>query len=204
MNEASSANASREKILRVAEGLKTRNFEAIVVETGVEARKLLFEMIPPDAEVHSGKSKTLEELGVFGELQESGRYNFLRSIYLKMDRQKQAREIRKLVASPDFMLGSANAVTEDGILVVSSATGSQIGPYAMGAGRVILVIGNQKIVPNVESALARIREQVLPWESARVRETMGIDSFVGKTLIYEREWVKGRVTVILVNEPIGI
>jgi hypothetical protein len=121
-----------------------------------------------------------------------------------MDRQTQAREIRKLIAGPDFMLGSVNAVTEDGILVAASATGSQLGPYAGTAGKVILVVGSQKIVPDLETALRRIREYVLPWEDAQVRQVMPIGSFLGKILIVEREWVARRMEVILVRKPIGI
>ena len=121
-----------------------------------------------------------------------------------MDRKTQMREIRRLIAAPDIMLGSVNAVTEDGILVAASATASQLGPYAAGGGKVILVVGSQKIVPDIASAFTRIREHVLPWESSQVRATLGIDSFVGKVLIIEREWVAGRITVVLVRQPVGI
>jgi hypothetical protein len=102
------------------------------------------------------------------------------------------------------MLGSVNAITEDGILVAASASASQLGPYASTAGKVILVVGSQKIVPDLETALRRIRDYVLPWEDAQVRKSMSIGSFVGKLLIVEREWVNGRMTVILVRKPIGI
>ena len=121
-----------------------------------------------------------------------------------MDRKNQAREIRKLIAGSDFMLGSVNAVTEDGVVVVASASSSQLGPYASTAGKVILVVGSQKIVPDLETALRRIRQYVLPWEDAQVRKAMNIGSFVGKLLIVEREWVNSRMTVILVRKPIGI
>jgi hypothetical protein len=57
-----------------------------------------------------------------------------------MDRKNQAREIRKLIADPDFMLGSVNAITEDGVLVIASAWASQLGPYASTAGKVILFL----------------------------------------------------------------
>jgi acyl-CoA hydrolase len=121
-----------------------------------------------------------------------------------MDRKTQAREIRKLVSSPDYMLGSVNAITEDGVLVVASASSSQLGPYANTAGKVILVVGSQKIVPNLETALRRINDYVLPWEDAQVRKVMNTGSFVGKILLIEREWIDGRITVILVRQPIGI
>jgi len=121
-----------------------------------------------------------------------------------MDRATQAREIRKLISGTDYMLGSVNAVTEDGILVAASASSSQLGPYASTAGKVILVVGSQKIVPDLETALRRIHDYVLPWEDDQVRKVMNIGSFVGKLLIVEREWVNGRMTVILVRQPIGI
>ena len=90
------------------------------------------------------------------------------------------------------------------MLVDVSATGSQIGPYANTAGKVILVVGSQKIVPDLETAFRRIREHVQPWEEGQVRKAANMGTFVGKILIVEREWIKERMTVILVREPIGI
>ena len=123
---------------------------------------------------------------------------------MKMDRKTQMREMRKLTAGPDYMLGSVTAVTEDGLLLAVSATGSQLGPHAGTAGKVILVVGSQKIVPDLEAALRRMREYVLPWEDEQVRKLVSTGSFVGKILIVEREWVNGRMTVVLVRKPIGI
>jgi len=131
-------------------------------------------------------------------------YTYLRNIYLKMDRSTQMREIRKLISAPDFMLGSVSAVTRDGILVAGSATASQLGPYASGGGKVILVVGSQKIVPNLDEALRRIREYILPWEDAQGRPLVPTGSFIGKILLVEREWIAGRIEVILVQAPVGI
>jgi hypothetical protein len=58
-------------------------------------------------------------------------------------------------------------------------------------------------VPDLETALRRIHEYVLPWEDAQVRKVLPTGSFVGKILIVEREWVAGRMTVILVRQPLG-
>jgi hypothetical protein len=196
--------ATEELLQSVAAKLQERNIEAAIVDTGEEARKLVLERLPEGAEVHSGKSKTLQDAGIFDIIQDPDRYDFLRSRYMKMDRKTQAREIRKLTGAPDFMLGSANALTEDGILLAASATASQLGPYANTAGKVIFVVGSQKIVPDLETALRRIREYVFPWEDAQVRQRIPTGSFVGKILIIEREWLPGRMTVILVREPVGI
>lgn len=196
--------ASEETIQRVAERMRERNIEVIVVDDGDAARHVVLELVPEGAEVHSGKSKTLQDAGIFDAIHDPSRYDALRPRFMKMDRQTQGREIRKLIGAPDFMLGSVNAVTEDGVLVAASASSSQLGPYASTAGKVILVVGSQKIVPDLETALRRIREYALPWEDAQVRQRMNIGSFVGKTLIVEREWVNGRITVVLVRQPIGI
>jgi hypothetical protein len=204
VSEIPSTPASEETLQRVVAKLRERNIEGRVVDNGDDARKLVIERLPTGAEVHSGKSKTLQDAGIFDLITDPNQYDALRPRYMKMDRQTQAREIRKLIAGPDFMLGSVNAITEDGILVVASATGSQLGPYAGTAGKVIFVVGSQKIVPDLETALRRMREYVLPWEDAQVRKVAPAGSFVGKTLIVEREWVTGRMEVILVRKPIGI
>lgn len=196
--------APEEILQRVAERIMERNIEVVIVNNGEEARKEALARIPQGAEVHSGKSKTLQEAGLFDALMDPNQYNALRHQILKMDRKTQAQEIRKLMAAPDFMLGSVNAITESGTLVVASATASQIGPYASTAGKLILVVGSQKIVPDLETAFKRIRQHVLPWEEEQVRKTANIGTFVGKILIIEREWIKDRTTVILVREPIGI
>ncbi len=196
--------ASEETIQRVAERMRVRNIEVVVVDDGDQAREVVLERLPEGAEVHSGKSKTLQDAKIFDAIHDVSRYDALRPRMFKMDRKTQAREIRKLIAAPDYMLGSANAVTEDGVLVVSSASASQLGPIASSAGKVILVAGSQKIVPDLETALRRIRDYVLPWEDTQVRKVMNIGSFVGKILLIEREWVDGRMTVILVRQPIGI
>ena len=199
-----SSPATEAMLQQVVSRLRERNIEAVVVDTGDDARKLVLERLPQGAEVHSGKSKTLQEAGILDLIQEPNRYDALRPRYLKMDRQTQGREIRKLIAAPDYMLGSVNAVTEEGILVAASATASQLGPYAATAGKVIFVVGSQKIVPDLEAALRRIRDYVLPWEDAQVRQMIPTGSFVGKTLIVEREWIAGRMAVILVRKPSGI
>jgi len=188
----------------VAAVLRSHNIEAIVVESGAEARDHVLGLIPDGAEVHSGKSKTLEEIGLYAEIVESGRYNALRPQLMAMDRATQGAEMRKLVAAPDFMLGSVAAITADGTLVAASATGSQLGAYAAGAGHLILVVGSQKLVPDLDAAMRRIREVVFPWENERVRERLGVDTVLEKVLLILGEWQPGRTTVVLVREPVGI
>jgi hypothetical protein len=196
--------ASAERVERLAAVLVAHNVEAIVVADGAEARERVLAMIPEGAEVHWAKSRTLEEIGLIPDLLDAERYDAIRPRYMAMDRATQGREIRKLMAAPDYMIGSVQAVTDDGALVAASYSGSQIGPYANSAGRVILVVGSQKIVADLDEALARTREHALPYEDARLREQLGVPTRLAKLLIDFEEPRPGRVTVILVREPVGV
>jgi len=196
--------ASEAELEALAEKLRARNFEVVIVQDGAEAKAEVLKRIPEGAQVHSGKSKTLEDAGLFKEFMEGDRFDFVRKRTMKLDPKTQRDEMRKLGAAPDVMVNSAHAVTEEGQIVITSASGSQIGPIASGAGRLILVIGSQKIVPDLDAAFRRIREHVFPYEDARLREAMGIGTKITRTLILDQDFMPGRTTVILVREPIGV
>ncbi len=197
------APVAEERIQRAAASLRANNIEVVIVDTAADAKRAVLDRIPDGAEVHSGASKTLQEIGIVAELEASPRVTWLRNQIQKMDRATQAREIRKLGAAPDIMLGSVAAVTDDGRLVAASFGGSQLAPYASTAGQVILVVGTQKIVRDLDEAMKRIYDHALPLESARLRAALGLDSQVGKILIINREVRPGRTTVILVREALG-
>ena len=198
------APASEGQLETLAEKLRARNFEVLVVDDGEQARAEVLKRIPEGVSIHSGKSKTLEDAGIFAALMENDGYDFIRKRTQKMDRVAQRDEIRRLWAAPDIMLGSAHAVTEDGQIVITSASGSQIGPIASGAGKLILVIGSQKIVPDLDTAFRRIKDHVFPYEDARLREQMGVGTKIARTLIIDEDFMSGRTTVILVRQPIGV
>jgi L-lactate utilization protein LutC len=189
---------------KLAQRLRDRNFEVVVVDDGEQAKAEVLKRIPEGASIHSGKSKTLEDIGLFKELMEDERYDFIRRRTMKMDRRTQMAEINKMSATPDVMVNSAHAVTEAGQIVITSASGSQIGPIASGAGHLILVIGSQKVVPDLDAAFRRIDDVVFPYEDARLREQLGVGTKITRTLILERDFMPGRTTVILVRDPVGI
>jgi YkgG family uncharacterized protein len=199
-----SAPASEAELEALAAKLRERNFEVVVVDDGAAAREEVLRRIPEGASVHSGKSKTLEDAGIFATLMEGDSYDFIRKKTSTMDRRTQMNEIRKLSSTPDVMLGSAHAVTEAGQIVITSASGSQIGPIASGAGKLILVIGSQKVVPDLDTAFRRITEHVFPYEDARLREQLGVGTKITRTLILESDFMPGRTTIILVRQPIGV
>jgi hypothetical protein len=198
------APASDAELDELAANLQARNFDVVVLQTGAEAKAEVLKRIPDGTQIHSGKSKTLEDIGLFDTLMESDQYDFVRKQTLKMDRSTQAREMLKLGATPDLMINSVQAVTEAGQLVVVSASGSQIGAISTGAAALILVVGSQKIVPDLDAAFQRIQDHVFPYEDARLMEMLGIHTLWSRTLILERDFKPGRTTVILVRDPVGV
>jgi hypothetical protein len=149
----------------------------------------------------TGASVTLEALGLQQEF-ESGRYDSVRPKYLKLDRGTQMSELRKLLSAPHVMLASACAVTETGSVVLASATGAQLGAVVFGASVVILVIGAQKIVHDLDEAFRRVEEYCLPLEDQRALRVYNAHSSIRDLLVLNKE-TDGRTHVILVCEPLG-
>jgi nucleotide-binding universal stress UspA family protein len=197
--------ASDEAIQRTADALRAKGYAVHVVENGDEARKVVLDLLPEGAEVGQGASTTLETIGVTHEIEESGRYDSVRKHTRSMDRTtpESLRAMRKLGVGPDWYVNSAHAVTLDGTIVDVSNTGSQLAPLAFGAGEVIFVIGSQKLVPDLETAMRRIEEHTLPLENDRMQGLYGTDSEIKKVLIIHKEFRPSRFTVVLVKEPVG-
>ena len=198
---------SQEVISTTQKALTQNGIETFVVSNRVEALKTVLSFLPENAEVFTLTSVTLDEVGITKEVNESSRYVSVRNALYALDPQKQAREQRKLGTAPDFAIGSAHAITESGIVMVASFTGSQIPAYAYGAGSLIWVVGAQKIVRSVEEGLKRIHEYVLPKETARARKAYNLpetfNSYPSKILLFEKEIQPGRVKLVLVQEVLG-
>ena len=191
------------RVQRTATALEANGMSVLRATDAAEAKQLVLGLIPDGSQVLHGASLSLDDAGITEDLETSGRYQPLRPRIWSLDRETQAEEIRHLSASPEVMLGSVHAVTETGSLVTVSASGSQLGPYASGAGRVILVVGTQKIVADLGEALRRIEEYVFPLEDARAQAAYGVHSGVNKVLIVNREYTPGRTTVVFVDDALG-
>jgi hypothetical protein len=195
--------APAERLERTAAALTAHGFAVEVVDDAAAARERVKDLIPEGASVLTGASETLRLSGIDADINDSGRYASVRARGMTLDRAKDADEIRRLIASPDVAIGSVNAVTETGALVIASASGSQLPGYAGGSAHAIWVVGAQKVVPDLSSALRRIEDYVLPLESARVQLVYGGPSAVNRVLILNAEPHPGRGTVLLVREAIG-
>ncbi len=195
--------ASESSIEKAVSSLKVNGIEAVVVENGENAKKKILEIIPEGSEVMNMTSVTLDAIGVSREITESGRFKPVRNKLISMDSKTQGLEMKKLGSAPEWVVGSVHAVTEDGKVLVASASGSQLPAYAYGASKVVWVAGTQKIVKNMEEGIKRIYEHSLPLEDQRARKAYGIGSSVNKILIFNKEFVPERVILILVKEELG-
>jgi len=195
--------APAQSLERTAAALTAHGFAVEILDDAAAARERVKDLVPEGASVLTGASETLRLSGIDEDLNASGRYASIRARGWALDRAKDADEIRRLLASPDVAVGSVNAVTETGALVIASASGSQLPGYAGGAARAIWIVGAQKVVTDLDTALRRVEEHCLPLENARAQQVYGQPSAINHLLILSAESRPGRGTVLLLREAIG-
>jgi L-lactate utilization protein LutC len=150
--------ASDAEIESAAQALEVHGIHTLIAENGEGAEQMVFDLLPEGAEVFTTSSQTLEQLHIPADLERAEQYDLVRAKLKKMDPKTQNREMVKLGATPEYIIGSVHAVTEDGQVLVASDTGSQLGPYSAGAEKVIWVVGAQKIVRDFNEGMQRIEE----------------------------------------------
>ncbi len=192
-----------DRVEKAARALEKNGFTVELVETGNEAREKVLSILPEKAEVFTMTSQTLEQIGLSDAINTPDKYDSVRNKLNAMDRNTEGREMAKLGAAPDWVVSSVHAVTEDGHLLIASNTGSQLSAEVYSGGKVIFVVGAQKIVKDNIEGLGRIYEYVLPLEDARAQKAYGMHSNVSKILIINKEIMPERITVILVKEKLG-
>jgi acyl-CoA hydrolase len=202
IDESFGRAASEESLQKTAAALRTRNFAVEVVDTPADARAYVSSILPKDKSIFTPTSETVDLSGLDEDINNSGKYNAIRPQMMKLDYKTQRAEMLKMSATPDVVVGSVHAITEDGRVLVASGSGSQLGPYAAAAGKVIWVVGSQKIVPDLDTAMRRLQYYAYPKEDTRVRQKYGMPSGLMKILIVNGD-MPGRCTVVLIREPIG-
>lgn len=196
-------SASDQSLERAATALAANGFTVEILDDAAAARARVEALIPEGASVFTAASETLRLSGIDADINGGARYRAVKPRVLAMDRATEADDIRKLLACPDVVVGSVCALTETGSLVVASGSGSQIPSYGGGAGRAIWIVGAQKVVPDLSTAMRRLEDHVLPLENARCQAVYGQDSAVNRLLVLNAEPHPGRGTVLLLREVIG-
>lgn len=198
--------SNTEAVNKTVDTLTERGVEVVVVNNRAEALEKVKSLIPKGASVMNGSSRTLEEIG-FVDYLKSGNHpwkNLHEEVLKEKDPKKQA-ELRRQSVLSDYYLGSVHAVAKTGQLVISSNSGSQLPHIVYTSLNLIFVAGTQKITPDLDSAIKRVREYVLPLEDKRMKEVGMGGSFISKILIFEKEqpFMKRKVRLIFVNEKLG-
>ena len=196
--------ANAEAVHRTVEALEARNIHAVVVGNREEALQKLKELVPQAAQVLAVTSETLDDVGFTQYVAEDGVYDSLTRRFQEADTLEERAEMQRTLGStPEYVVGSVQAVAETGHVVIASASGSQLSSYVFGAKNVVWVVGTQKVVPTLEDALARTYgytfDRHKEWSPAQGHGP----SAMGKVTIFESERRPGRTTVIFVNEALG-
>lgn len=194
---------SDQVLQKTAEALKKAGIDVQIVQNREDAKNKVLELIPKGSEIMTMTSETLNSMDILSEINESGNYSSVRAKLNSMDRKTQGSEMQRLGAAPEYAVGSVNAVTTDGKVLVASNSGSQLPAYVYGSSHVIWVVGAQKVVKDLDEAWKRLYEHTFPLENERSKKAYGVGSNVSKVLVLNKEVMSGRITLILVKEVLG-
>ena len=198
---------------KTVEKLKAHDFDAIYLKTKEEAAQEILKYVTPDTKIGVGGSVTLRELGVLDTLKSRG--NTVYDHWTPGLSREESLEIRKAEMTSDLFLSSSNAVTLHGELVNIDGFGNRVNAMTFGPGKVILVVGYNKIAGDVEEALKRVRNVATPPNSKR----LNMDVPCAKlgfcvdcnsphracriVVIHERKPMATNMLIILVGEELG-
>jgi L-lactate utilization protein LutB len=202
-----SALPDEQTLRETVTALEEHGFSVEVVDDLDAAREAVLARLPHGSSVMTNTSVTLQEAGIDSAINEGGRYDSARVKMAQLANSQehgatQLQEMKEIGGQPDYALGSVHAVTQDGSLVIASASGSQLASYAWGATSVIFVIGAQKIVPTLDDARMRIYQHSLVLEDGRAIAAYGQHSSVGKILEIHQE-LPGRIHIVLIRQVAG-
>jgi L-lactate utilization protein LutC len=186
--------------------LTDHGFLVEVVDTGSQALEKIKNIIPKDASVMNGSSTTLNQIGFVDYLKsgDHGWNNLHANILAETDKDKQAKMRKESVLS-DFYLGSAHAVSETGEVLIASATGSQLPHLVFTSQNIILVVSTKKIAKDMNDAMNRISEHVVPLEDQRMKGVGYPGTVYSKLLVLKSEpaMMGRKFNIIFVKENLG-
>ena len=199
-NQQPSAN----EVAQTIEKIQRRGMAVIRAQNADIALETLKDLIPLGAEIMSGSSTTLIEIG-FDEYVNSdkSRWRDLHRGIVAEDDEKKRRELRRKSVAADYFVSGVNAIAQSGQIVACDKSGSRVGAWPFAAGHLILVSGTNKIVQTLGDALRRVREYTYPLENVRAKRAYGISSQIGKCVILVNEEIEGRVILLLIDESLG-
>ncbi len=206
----------RQADLKVA--LESNNFDVHLVDTKEDARKIVLEDIMPELNVVTiswGGSGTFKATGLYNELKDSPDLEVLDTFDTKISSEEMLERRRQALLVDLFITGT-NAITESGQLVNLDMIGNRICALTFGPKWVIILVGRNKLVANLDEAMYRVKNYVAPANSMRLdkktpcvktsfcEECKSPDRICNTWTITEKSFPKGRVKVVLINEDLGL
>ena len=196
----------------VIKNLKRRHMEGFYCATAEEAVKKVSELIEDGSTVTWGGTMTVRDLGLPQELKDRGTLEVLDRDLAATAEEAQAIYLRAF--SSDVYLSSANAISEDGVIVNIDGNGNRVAAITWGPKKVIFIVGINKVAQSVEAALARARSTAAPTNAARFGvktpcKTDGVchncnsPQSICNYVHFLRNSPQGRHVVVLVGEPLG-
>ena len=197
---------------RIINNLSRRHMQAFYCPTSQEAVDKVLELIPAGSSVTWGGSMTIRDIGIPDALRQKGCYEVLDRDLVEGDEAKVQMYVRAFTT--DVYLSSANAISEDGVIVNIDGNGNRVAAITWGPKKVIFVIGLNKVAQTVEAALARARSTASPINAARFDiqtpcQTDGVchncnsPESICNYVHFLRNSPRGKHTVILVGEDLG-
>ena len=194
---------------KVIKGLQSRNMAGYYAATREEARSLALSLIPEESTVTMGGGMSVHEIGLTDALK-AGNYQFI-----DRDDYEDKRDAMLLAYDADVFLSSANAITEDGVLVNIDGNANRVSAIAQGPRKVVFIVGMNKVCDDVDGAMKRARNVAAPINAQR----FGLSTPCAKTgscmnckspdticcqfLITRFSRHADRIHVILVNDNLG-
>ena len=193
----------------VIKGLQTRNMSGYYAENREEALKLALSLIPEGSSVTMGGCTSALEIGLVAALKE-GNYNFI-----DRDAWEDKRAAMLAAYDADVFLSSANAITQDGVMVNIDGNANRVSAIAQGPKKVLMIVGMNKVCDDVDGAMKRARNVAAPINAQRFglstpcaktgacMDCKSPDTICCQFLITRFSRHAGRIHVILVNDSLG-
>ena len=194
---------------KVIQGLKSRNMTGYYAANKDEALKLALDLIPEKSSVTMGGAMSVHEIGLVDKLKE-GDYNFI-----DRDAYEDKRAAMLMAYDADVFLSSANAITEDGVLVNIDGHSNRVSAIAQGPRKVVFIVGMNKVCDDIDGAMKRARNVAAPINAQRFGlatpcaktgscfNCKSPDTICCQFLITRYSRHEGRIHVILVNDSLG-
>ena len=216
--EAPTKNYWELRLQTCRDAFEKNNFEAFIAQTPVDAGKIVIDQILPAIKpgiVSYGDSLTLFESGLVDYFKKNSEFTFIDTFDENVSREEIIERRRNALLSDLFFSGT-NAILESGALVNLDMVGNRVGGIVFGPKWVVIMVGRNKIVSDLEQAMDRIKELAAPANAIRHNQKtpcaktaycMDCDSpgrICNVWSIHEKSYPKGRIKVILINQDLGL